>query len=343
MKLVLSKITYETSDSEDINIVDTINYFYHTHYLGLLAALMVTFFLAGYYFYFISKKYNQGENELFTSKALLTKYQTIFHLSLAHFLRSASLIYIVLTENITGSDLLSFINNLCHVVPSLVFISILFNYIQFLIEKYYEMKTKKSDIYFAPSIRFLTFLIYIGFLVITISCVIMKQYSIYFYISTGIISLLSLILGIVYLTYGIKIANFYSNYYAQLPEKTMIYERMLMISVIVGGSYVIRGLISFFISIDWFKNQFPSFISMNLWDFSVFVMNELLCSFVVAYVRKEKRKDAFLLEIENYEFNNNYNFKMSYAGGANKRDNNKDTNAIPDLEDPLLENFENEI
>ena len=322
----------------------------HEEFMSLLIILFFCFGFVGYFFLVTSKRIKKEANE---SKALAEKYKTIWNLSIANCFRCISLLLIIIIENKTGSDLITFINCLCHIIPSLVFISIFFSYIQFLIEKYYEIKSKKTNIFFAPSINFFSFLIYVAFFVITISCLTTRHYRTFLYVSNGIICLLSFVLGILYLYYGIKISSFYSKVDLDSKEKNYIYQRVLFISIIVGGTYFIRGLISFFISIGWFGKEYPSFLNVNVWDFLVFLMTELICSLVIGFSKKHKKKNTLVNEIEKYEFNEACTYKGSgnFNIGVDKENtlnhnnslnnNNKDMHFF-DLEDPLLEKFENE-
>ena len=84
--------------------------------------------------------------------------------------RALSLVYIIISQNKSDNDMISFINYICHILPTLLFISLYFTYIQFLIEKYYEIIIKKKDIFFGPSLNFFNILVYIFTSIITLGC-----------------------------------------------------------------------------------------------------------------------------------------------------------------------------
>jgi hypothetical protein len=81
-----------------------------------------------------------------------------------------SIVYILICFNKNGNDFISFVNYVMHVIPALIFISIFFSYIRFLIEKYYEIITKKKDIFFTPTFQLFNVIIYATMLIIIIIC-----------------------------------------------------------------------------------------------------------------------------------------------------------------------------
>ena len=353
MEKIITTIKTEKISNENINgafspttIID-----FHEEYISLLIILFFSFGFVGYFFLVASKKLKK---EIYESKALSEKYKTLWNLSIANFFRCISLMLIIIIENRTGDDIISFINLLCHIIPSLIFISILFSYIQFLIERYYELKTKKSNIYFSHSISFFSFVVYVAFFVITITCLTTGHFKTLFYIANGIIALLCFILGILYLYYGMKISNYYSTY-NEIEEKCFINQRIMLIAVVVGGFYILRGGVTSLVAIGWFGKEYPTFFSINLWDFIVFSTTELLCSIVIGFSKKHKKKNTLFNEIDKYEFNQenykgsgNINFGIDKGENAlNQTNNNSITNLnrgnnFFELEDPLLEKYENE-
>jgi hypothetical protein len=97
----------------------------------------------------------------------------------------------------------------------------------------------------------------------------------------------------------------------------------------VGILYLIRSVISFFICINAFKNIYP--IDANLWDSLIFVLTELLCSFLIGYSRYRKEKKY----VEKFNFD---------SLDFNKNNLNKVDNVDEDwmnLNDPLLDKKEN--
>jgi hypothetical protein len=79
-----------------------------------------------------------------------------------------SIIYIVLSFNKDGNDIISFINYFVHILPALVFFTVFFAYIRFLIEKYYEIKTKKKDIFLDPTMQFFNVVVFVLFAIMVL-------------------------------------------------------------------------------------------------------------------------------------------------------------------------------
>jgi hypothetical protein len=153
--------------------------YYHKQYLYILIILLFGFFILAYYLYYTSKNFikNAKVTNSVTS-TLSSKSKNLTNLSLANFskiysyniVRGLSLVYIVFVYNKTSTDTISFFNYFCHIFPTLIYFSVFFTYIQFLIEKFYEFKSTKKDVFFAPSVQFFTILVYIVMFIITISC-----------------------------------------------------------------------------------------------------------------------------------------------------------------------------
>lgn len=94
---------------------------------------------------------------------------------------------------------------------------------------------------------------------------------------------------------------------------------------------MVRGVLSFFISIKAFNNTYPTFIDANLWDSATFIFNELLVSLVIGYTRQrtDKYKNVEKFNLESYDFNKNYNREpVNY--------NIVKENPLQELNEPLL-------
>jgi hypothetical protein len=151
--------------------IDNDDIFYHKNYLYLLLIITLAFFVICYYMYLISRiffkkaKAQDSENTI-----IYLKYSNLQNLSVANFIRGLSLVYIIISYNKNADDVISFINYIVHVFPALLFYSAYLTYARFLIEKYYEIKTKKNDIFFSPTIQFFNIFMYVVMSVITLSC-----------------------------------------------------------------------------------------------------------------------------------------------------------------------------
>jgi len=67
---------------------------------------------------------------------------------------------IILSKNNTGNNIIAFLNYLAHIFPSILFFTVFFTYIRFIMEKYYEIKNKKKDIFLLPTFQFFNFIVY---------------------------------------------------------------------------------------------------------------------------------------------------------------------------------------
>jgi len=322
------------------NLLD--NSIYHEEYKTLLFIIFFAFGLIGYLLFTFSKKLINSE-KLYEYPSLNYKYNILINLSIANLIRCSSLIFIIICDNKTSYDVISFINYLCHIIPNLYFIFIFYFYIEYIREKYYETKTKKNIVFLAPDIHIMLYLICFIIIVISTSGFIFKNYKLSIYMIDITISIISLTLGLIYLRYGLKIANFYKN--KKNNEKNHIYKRLINITIIVGGSYVIRGVVEVFSSIGIFKNFYLNIISKNIWDFLNFGFCELLCSLIVGFNKNERKKyDNYFNEIKDYDFDINSK-NVSKKNSPTNDDEKallKNPNYIPELDDLLLEKYENE-
>lgn len=200
-------------------------------YLYLLVILMAAFFLLSYYLFNIAtnyKKKTKNCNLDINNSIPKSKHKNLTNLSLANLVRGISLLCIFGLSNRIDNDVYSFANYFCHVFPSLLFYSVFFTYIRFLIEKFYEIQTKKKDIFFAPSIQFFTIVTYILIFLLILSCISSENYFLFMYVGTGMISLLGFVLSSLFLFYGIRLANLYStgtDTY-EIKEKRIIHNRV---------------------------------------------------------------------------------------------------------------------
>lgn len=79
-----------------------------------------------------------------------------------------SIIFMVFSFNKNDNDIISFINFFVHIFPYLIYFTVFLSYIRFLIEKFYEIRTKKKDIFFDPTMQFFNILMYIVFTILTL-------------------------------------------------------------------------------------------------------------------------------------------------------------------------------
>jgi hypothetical protein len=110
------------------------------------------------------------------------------------------------------------------------------------------------------------------------------------------------------------------------------------VSLIVGITYLARAIVCFFISVNVFKNIYPTFVHINIWDSCAFFFNEMLCSFVIGYTRNrdDRVKTYEKFNETHHDFNKNYGNLVTVTKGVNKHD------ILYDLQDPLLDQYERE-
>ena len=157
-----------------------------------------------------------------------------------------------------------------------MYISVFLRYIIFIIEKYYEIKINKNDIFLSPSLNFFHILIFITFSAITFACLsinslvylVLQEFKNYMYICLGLTSILLILIAWFYLYFGIKLANYYSESRKDIDsiEKVFIRNKVLFVSVIFGVVFITRGVLSFLTCVDVFGDVYPSFLNINLWD-----------------------------------------------------------------------------
>ena len=85
-------------------------------------------------------------------------------------------------------------------------------------------------------------------------------------------------------------------------------------------------------------------MKVNIWDFLVFFTCECISSLVIGFSKKDKRRDFVDNDIENFEFSsrsNNRKFSKVRIGSLSDKSSRKDA-FVSDLENPLLNKFENE-
>lgn len=73
-----------------------------------------------------------------------------------------------------------------------------------------------------------------------------------------------------------------------------------------------RALFSFLIAINYFRDTYPTFLNINIWDFTNYFLNEFLTSIVIGYSRKKTEDPTKKIEnfnLKSFNFNeNNANF-----------------------------------
>lgn len=156
------------------------------------------------------------------------------------------------------------------------------------------------------------------------------------------ISLLCLITSMLYLYYGVRLANIYSNgkENGEVIEKKYIHNKVLFISLIVGVILLIKAILCFFISINLFRNTYPTFMDINAWDFINFLVSEFFLSLIIGYTRykEERARTSDKFNLDSFDFNKNYQNLSELVRGDLDKD--RDNPFAQDLNDPLLDKLD---
>ena len=300
----------------------------HDDYMYLLIVLFFSFGVSGYYFFVLAKYVKKLNTECHTQAAALThKQRTLFNLSLSHFIRCVSLMFIIITSNKTGYDFIAFVNFLAHVVPSFYFFSIFFVFMQFLIEKYYELTTKHAHVLFVPSAGCSAWLLSMALFVLGVICLTTKRYNTMYVVCDCTVCLLCMVLSVLYLYYGVRLAKVYAE-----GVHKVLHRRMMVIGVVVGVVYLLRGVVMSTVLFGWVNAEW---VDVNVWDGLVFGVSELACSWVIGYTRKDRKRESGL---ERVEFVREEGMKVA----VKNEDVDEEKGMLLELKDSLLEEFENE-
>lgn len=276
----------------------------YSDYISLLIINIIAFFLLSYYLFNIVRnfniKINQETNE--SSPIEISKNEIFKNLSLFCFIRAATLLFTLISGNRYDDSLVAYCNYICHIFPCLFFMSIVLYYVKFLVEKYYQIKSKKNDIFLTPSLEMFNIIVYITFACFSVGCLIKKKYRLYMYLCEGMCALISGVISGVYFFYGIGLANVYSakKNVPEHKERLFIYNKILLVSLVVGFSFLFKAVVCFLVSIDFFNATYPAILNNNIWDFSQLFLFEILSVIVIS---RTKQQGKFPLPEKNEEYN----------------------------------------
>ena len=289
------------------------NYHYHKDYMIFLYIIFFIHGLLSYYFYSLSKKIEQQleqNTKTFESDARLKKHKITKCLSTANLVRSLSIICIVLLYNKSSVDFSSFVNFLCHILPNCLFLYCLIEYVQFIINKYYEISSEQSFNFSFEILNNLYNFIIAVIVFSSVLCVVFDDYKKFIFFFKMIMSLLYLIIGGIYLFYGCKLWGKLKSYLNLESSNPLLISRIKIISLFVGITHTFRGLYDFLVSIGILR-FFQEKIPLNVFDFLMFLVYELGASCVIGLTNnrvKRRTKDEiseFNLELtgerENYQ------------------------------------------
>lgn len=286
---------------DEINPYIKYDYFSISEYKWVLLILIICFIYSTYYFYSIVKKYNQkiGNSEE-DAKAKQSKYEILKNISIYSLIRTVSLSIIFIFGDPFFNDLTSFFIYSIRVFPVLILLSILLNHVSFLIEKYYQLKFKKNDIFFNASLEVLNIIIYIIFFIFTFTCAIKSQYKLYQILSEGIVAFVTSFISVLYLYYGLNLSSFYSpkNAPHEFKEKKFLYYKLLYMSLIIGIILSTKSLISYMVLLG-IIHRHPQRINQSIWEFLIIFFSEYIILYVIGITKsgKEEKADSALSQV----------------------------------------------
>ena len=299
----MEKVIDQIKDSIKINSFEDLiknsksknNEIYHSNYLLIFIIECILFGALSIYLYNSAKYFidKLKSTVLYVPKGLEEKYEFLMHLCKATFLRFLSLIYIVIFSNKTGLDLISFINYIFHILPSFIFLMGFYIYIGFLIEKFYELSLSRT--YILTSLKYILYFSFLLVLLLLLPSIFFGMYKESYFFIDSVVCINYLLIGFLYLIYGIKIVNFLNesnNIAINNPtamkniRKTITY-KIISIYFIICPSYIIYGVIKGLVAIDFFGIYYPNFMDLNLLEAIIFLFCELLPSFIIGYTKKK--------------------------------------------------------
>lgn len=287
------------SDLFRTNIKENTNIF-HSNYLFMFLIEFILFFCLSIYLFKSSKYYNKSieSNILSIPRGIKEKFELSNFLSKAVLFRCMTFIYFVIFSNKTSYDLISYINYLLHIFPSFMFLMSLYINIGYLIDKFYEISSKK--IYVLPSLKYVLYFSLLLIILISLAASIFRIYKECFFFIESIMCLNFLIIGCLYIIYGQKIARYMkennnNNINSKMKDiRNRIYYKIIRTCFLICPTYIIVGIIKGLVAIDCFGTWYPNFIDLNLYDSIVFFLCEFIPSFIIG--RNNQNWNNFKIE-----------------------------------------------
>lgn len=262
------------------------HYFSFSDYLWLFLIAALLFSYGCYYFYSQVRKYLQriSINPEEETKVEQSKNDMYKNISIYCLFRLVTVVICFILGNPDYNDFTSFILRTLRVFPFILLFSIMLNHVSFLIEKYYQIKYKKTDLFFNPSLEILNIIVYIVFTLFTFACLLKEKYNIYLTLTNGLLAFITAVISILYFYYGISLSNIYSSKkgnIAELKEKKFLHNKLLGLALSVGVLMGLKSLLSYLLCLDLLNIDRNSFLypyfNKNVWDF----INILLFEFGV--------------------------------------------------------------
>ena len=191
--------------------------------------------------------------------------------------------------NKIGDDLISTINVLLHDLPTLTFIIMLLFYINFFVEKYYEIKMKKEDVVFKSFSYLFSVSLIVAYLVLFFVYIDIEKYRNFQLVSAGFVAVISLSLAIFFVFYGVQLAQVNSKRNKEKKllnhrDREFTHKKIMTISIGTGLALCIRGLAAFFECLAVVQNV----MNKNIFDFILFAVTELGLALIIGIYRYKR-------------------------------------------------------
>lgn len=197
---------YDNEAVEDKEIAKDI-FFQSTKHPQQLSLLFIDLVLFLMLFFITYNKIKKLKKEL--KKDNDPKYKVANVLIAANGIRAVSLIIVIILENNSGNNKLSFVNYIAHVIPSLSFVSAYIILIYMLSKYYYDLEEKENH-FLNPVLKISLFGCYLIITIVALYSLISNKYKTFMYISEFIIGFIYIIISSVLIYYGQLVGNYLS-------------------------------------------------------------------------------------------------------------------------------------
>lgn len=259
----------------------------------LFIIICILFSITAYYFFNQLKKFknyitNNPDDE---RKVDQTKYKIIYNLFIYSLIRAITCLFLFYFTNNVEDSLNLLICSFSYSFLGLILFSIILFHVSFLIEKFYQIKDKKTDIFFTPSLELLNSMIYLVYTLVLLSCILKESYSLFNQLSEGILSFTSGVLSFFYFYYGIKLANIYSikniESDEEFVEKKFIYSKLLGMSISVGFCFAIKSVLDAILCLKFI------FGISSLLILVISLLLELIIVWIIGYTKRKIGEENF--------------------------------------------------
>ena len=245
-------------------------------YLWLLFFDLIFYCFLTYITYNYSKKIKENKND--QQNYIQKSIQWLFN---SNFIRTVSLILIILIKNPVINSPLKWFNIILHFFPSFIFI-IPYYYLSVFLSEIYYINLEYNNNLVRPILLCIIIIEFICLFFISLITLFAAAYEVFYYITELLNGLLYFIISVIIFFYGRKVSkHFYVkdinlfNY-----NSNEISKKLYIISNSFGGLFLLKGIISIYIifkkiNIKNLKNVFDffSFIIFEIIPIIIYIIN----------------------------------------------------------------------